>query len=553
MRTREFEDGVIVPGTRYLVRGLVGVGGMGSVYEVEHVELGKRFVLKALLRELAPREDLVARLRTEWRALARLEHPCIVAVTDAGTTADGVPFYVMERLEGETLSARLRRLPPLSLAEALDTAAGLLEGLAAAHEIGIVHRDVKPANVFLLAQGGVKVLDFGVAKVLHGTAAVVTARGIAVGTPRYMSPEQVRGDRVDGRADLYAVGLLLFEMIGGRGPFDDIRDTNELLLAHVGRAAPRLGTIAAGVPREVDEIVASLLAKEPAERPARAREVGERLRRLAARYATTSSTDALTAVARYDAPTLHVRRAAGAPHASGRDAGAPGPSTTAPGTPTRAEVPRGATLRLDDASELESAPTDPMSAPPESPALRTPSGTTQPLGERQRTQRLDELAPAPGPFDEATRTSVPAPDGASRTPPPVVARPAQRDAAAPASPLVRRVGFAAAILGAAIAGALLALGAIGSGAAAPAPATGGIGTSAAAVVSVAAPPVVAPPAAVSPVPSAAPAAGPEVVAAPPPSAAPRKAKPPGRQPVRPVAPAPPTPAAIPHGLPGSGL
>ncbi|MEB2324985.1 MAG: serine/threonine protein kinase, partial [Sorangiineae bacterium] len=122
---REFEDGEAIAGTRYRVVALIGEGGMGAVYEVEHVELGKRFVLKAMQRELAQREDLVARLRQEWRALARLEHPNIVGVTDAGTSGTGVPFYVMERLEGETLSARLARMGPLPLEEALEIGSGI--------------------------------------------------------------------------------------------------------------------------------------------------------------------------------------------------------------------------------------------------------------------------------------------------------------------------------------------------------------------------------------------------------------------------------------------
>ena len=141
---------------RYRVARLIGAGGMGRVYEVEHIELGKRFVLKALLRELSRRDDLVARIRNEWRALARLEHPNIVNVTDAGTSDNGVPFYVMERLEGETLAALLHRQRRLLPQHALAIAAGILEGLHAAHQIGVVHRDVKPPNIFLTTPTTVK-------------------------------------------------------------------------------------------------------------------------------------------------------------------------------------------------------------------------------------------------------------------------------------------------------------------------------------------------------------------------------------------------------------
>ena len=261
---REFQDGELVPGTRYRVTRLIGAGGMGRVYEVEHVELGKRFVLKALQRELSRREDLVARLRNEWRALARLEHPNIVNVTDAGTSDNGVPFYVMERLEGETLAAVLHRYRRLLPQPALAIAAGILEGLHAAHQIGVVHRDVKPPNIFLTAPTSVKILDFGIAKI-RDAKDVITARGLAVGTPRYMSPEQAQGTAVDARSDIYATGLMLFEMVSGVGPFDDARDHNELLLAHLGRKAPLLSSVSVVAP-ELDAIVAGMLAKDPRER-----------------------------------------------------------------------------------------------------------------------------------------------------------------------------------------------------------------------------------------------------------------------------------------------
>ncbi len=253
--SREFQDGEVVAGTRYRVIRLIGVGGMGSVYEVEHVELGKRFVLKSLLRELARREDLAQRLRNEWRALARLQHPNIVNVTDAGTSNGGIPYYVMERLDGDTLAAVLRKKGRLHVLEAVHVTAAVLDALSAAHDIGIIHRDVKPANVFLVTGGGVKLLDFGIAKITDATS-VVTARGIAVGTPRYMSPEQARGERVDGRSDLYASALILFEMIAGVGPFDDVHDANELLLAHLARDVPSLSALVTGVSPELERIVA---------------------------------------------------------------------------------------------------------------------------------------------------------------------------------------------------------------------------------------------------------------------------------------------------------
>ncbi len=298
LQNREFYDGDLLPGTRYRVVGLLGVGGMGTVYEVEHVELGKRFVLKVLIRELASRPDLVTRLRNEWRALGRLDHPNIVNVTDAGSTESGVPFFVMERLDGETLGARLRRERRIAPAEAIDLAAAVVDALGAAHTIGVVHRDVKPANIFLV--GGVvpKLLDFGVAKSAD-VVNVVTGRGVAVGTPRYMAPEQVKGERVDGRSDLYACGLVLFEMLTGVGPFDDARDSNELLLAHATRPPPRVSEFVMGVPPELDELVLGLLCKDPRGRPELASRVAASLRalptmsggRLVSVYAHESASD----------------------------------------------------------------------------------------------------------------------------------------------------------------------------------------------------------------------------------------------------------------------
>ncbi|HEY3495156.1 MAG TPA: serine/threonine-protein kinase [Polyangiaceae bacterium] len=298
----EFRVGAVIPGTRYRVLGLLGAGGMGSVYGVEHVELGKRFVLKALLSDLALRDDLVARLRNEQRALGRLEHPNIVAVTDAGMTSARVPYFVMERLEGETLGARLRRLGRLSVVEALRIGTGVLDGLAAAHEIGVVHRDIKPQNVFLIAGGHAKILDFGIAKVAI-CAAAITARGVAIGTPRYMSPEQASGEGVDGRSDLYALGLVLFEAITGRGPFDDARDPNQLLLAQIGRAAPAPSALAPGVTRELDEVVGSLLSKDRRVRPPTALAAAAALRAVLRRYSDADDLDGPTAHGDYAAVT----------------------------------------------------------------------------------------------------------------------------------------------------------------------------------------------------------------------------------------------------------
>ena len=361
--SREFTDGQIVPGTRYRVLGHLGSGGMGSVYLVEHTELGKEFVLKALFRELAGRKDLVARLRQEWRSLARLNHPNIVNVTDAGTSDNGAPFYVMERVAGETLGQLLEREHALSVPRAIGIAAAVLDGLSAAHEIGIVHRDVKPPNIFVVVGGGVRLLDFGVAKLADQSAEVITARGVAIGTPRYMSPEQARGQAVDARTDLYAVGLVLFESIAGEGPFDAARDANELLIAHLSKPVPRLSSFHRGVSAELDDIVMSLLAKDPNARPKTARDVAATLRGLIRRSAHLPSISGSTPHAGYQAPTVNAITALPPTRPEGAARNSEPPTINAPlgldGVARRNSEPPtiNAPLGLDGAGRKSESPT----------------------------------------------------------------------------------------------------------------------------------------------------------------------------------------------------
>jgi eukaryotic-like serine/threonine-protein kinase len=460
---REFQDGEVVPGTRYRVTRLIGAGGMGRVYEVEHVELGKRFVLKALQRELARREDLVARLRNEWRALARLEHPNIVNVTDAGTSDNGVPFYVMERLEGETLSALLHRQRRLLPQQALAIAAGILSGLHAAHQIGVVHRDVKPPNIFLTAPTSVKVLDFGIAKIKDAKD-VITARGLAVGTPRYMSPEQAQGTAVDARSDIYATGLMLFEMVSGVGPFDDARDHNELLLAHLGRKAPLLSSISVVAP-ELDAIVAGMLAKDPRERPSSARQVAETLLQLAQRYANYVGVDTPTIDARRGPISEPPTRVEGQ-----RRPSQPAPAATRPdGVAAQARVTPGDTTTVQPAFEIATTAAhalpnahatitqrlpDAASATPAlfgpdtlvDPRTLVPTGAPQSTTERTEMLLVGPPQPGPGarPYTDPgpTRTAVPLAETPNLTPPPVVPSPSLL----PPAP-VSRAGRASRVVG----------------------------------------------------------------------------------------------------------
>ena len=201
---------------KYEIVKLLGRGGMGAVYQALDPVLEREVALKVMLPETAGDPEQKQRFEREARAVAKLTHPCVVTVFDLGYHTDGSPYIVMELLRGRDLLARMRGGPPLALEEKLSIVAQVLDGLGAAHKKGIVHRDVKPANVFLTDEGSARIMDFGIA---FFTASGATSRSV-LGTVGYMSPEQVRGERVDGRSDLFSVGSLLCELLTGRRPFD---------------------------------------------------------------------------------------------------------------------------------------------------------------------------------------------------------------------------------------------------------------------------------------------------------------------------------------------
>jgi serine/threonine-protein kinase len=271
----------LLGGTSYSMTGIIGSGSMGFVVEAEHVALGVPVVVKLLHKELAGRADFVERMRLEAQALARLRSPHLVAVSDFSVTPQGQPFLVMERLYGATVAEELAAHGPLPVHLAIDVARQVLAGLEVAHAAGIVHRDIKPANVFVCrpespgARRIVKILDFGIAKVLASVSngatpaplRFPTAEGDVVGTPRCLSPEQARGKPVDARTDIYAVGVLLYALLTGAGPFDDLKGALHLIEAHANTVPPPPSTRARGaIPRELDEAVMRALAKAPDDR-----------------------------------------------------------------------------------------------------------------------------------------------------------------------------------------------------------------------------------------------------------------------------------------------
>jgi eukaryotic-like serine/threonine-protein kinase len=261
---------------RYAVTARIAHGGMATVYVATDTRLDRQVALKVMHAELARDDDFVRRFVGEAKSVARLSHPNVVGVYDQG--ADGPLLYLaMEYVPGRTLKDLLRERGRFSPAEALEIMSGVLDGLAAAHSSGITHRDVKPENVLLTADGRVKVADFGLARA-HA-AAGHTQRGLLIGTVAYLPPEQVTGDVTGPRGDVYSAGVMAFELLTGRQPFTG---DNPLSIAyqHVNRDVPAPSALAPGIPAAVDQLVLAATSRDPAQRPADAGEFARAVRRV---------------------------------------------------------------------------------------------------------------------------------------------------------------------------------------------------------------------------------------------------------------------------------
>jgi serine/threonine protein kinase len=279
----QYAPGQQLAGTVYRVVRHLATGGMGSVYDVEDVTVGKRYVLKTLHPQLVSRHDLAKRMEAEARALAKLQHPNIVDVVTAGMTTDEqrMPFYVMERLNGQNLRVVIEKKGSLELSHCFRIAIDVLDALEHAHENSIIHRDVKPENIFLHRNINgttiTKLLDFGIMRLLDRKMS--HTQGKFIGTLRYASPEQIFGGDLGPQTDIYSLGIVLYEMLAGRGPFDEVGDAYAIGAAHAQRPPPPLSQFVA-LPPALERLVMASLAKAPQDRPRDCFSFASELRRM---------------------------------------------------------------------------------------------------------------------------------------------------------------------------------------------------------------------------------------------------------------------------------
>jgi serine/threonine-protein kinase len=261
---------------KYLVEVHLGAGGMGAVYRARHLSMDRPVAIKFLQQRLVEDEAARVRLHTEARAAVKLRHPNAVSVTDFGQTSEGVVYIVMELLEGRTLREILSREAPLETARAISIMLQTSEAVAAAHDAGIIHRDLKPSNILITQSAdqpaAVKVLDFGIATFSADDDEEATSlahTNTVIGTPRYMSPEQHNGNDLTPAADVYSLGVILYEMLTGMVPFSGSTPA-EIAQKHANNPPHSLRAIVPAIPDDVEHDVLHALEKQPADRPANA-------------------------------------------------------------------------------------------------------------------------------------------------------------------------------------------------------------------------------------------------------------------------------------------
>ncbi len=356
------------PGTliakKYRVEKLLAAGGMGAVLRAHHEALDQPVAIKVMRPELADRREAAQRFMREARAAAKIASDYVARVTDVDTLPDDTPFMVMEYLDGRDLDALLEEHKRLPIAQAVDFAIQALAGVEAAHALGVVHRDLKPSNLFLVERPGapprIKILDFGISKVVDDTAdrglkaGATTSAGAMLGTPRYMSPEQVASAKsVDARTDIWAMGLILYEMLTGSYPFTG-DNSGEILAAILNAPPAPLRELRPDAPPELDDAVARALAKRRDERFSSAREMMKALAPFASKRV-----QALVIELEHAPPSTHLDGAAAArtPDGTLRSAAPDALPATA-----RAPTPGGsatAVTRVEPAMAPSAAPREP--------------------------------------------------------------------------------------------------------------------------------------------------------------------------------------------------
>lgn len=303
---------------RYRIVELIGEGGMAQVYRGDDLRLGREVAIKILRPQYANERTFVERFVQEARAMAGFSHPNIVNVFDVGRTGAS-PYIVMEYVDGIDLRRKLQQEGRLSIGEALEIARQVAEGVGAAHRKGIVHRDIKPGNILIASDGRVKVADFGIARAM-ADAQHLTEPGVVWGTTAYLSPEQIRGETATPASDVYAIGVLLYEMLTGQTPFQG-EDRVAVALKHLNDPPPPLHELNPRVPPGLERLVLRMLSKDPAQRPADANEVARLLRAY-----QNMGNEATAVTPRIQTPTTPPRQAAAA-------RSAPPPKATRTSTP----------------------------------------------------------------------------------------------------------------------------------------------------------------------------------------------------------------------------
>jgi serine/threonine protein kinase len=273
-----------VVANRYKLLHRIGEGAMGWVFVGEHVEIGKKVAVKVLRPSLCRLPEAVSRFKREARSATQVGSKHIVDVTDFGTTDTGAVFLVMEYLEGEDLSTTLKKEKYLPWPRVLHILEQLCEALQAAHDVGIIHRDVKPANFYRVKVGDdpdfMKMLDFGIARLANPQDSIVTQTGVVMGTPDFMAPEQAMGKHVDNRADIYSLGASAYALLTGRPPFEGANEYDVIYKQLNDDPAPpsAVAPVAAGVPKWLDKVILKTLRKDPDDRYGTMRDMATALR-----------------------------------------------------------------------------------------------------------------------------------------------------------------------------------------------------------------------------------------------------------------------------------